>query len=134
MMCHRVHLRQLAKQIDKAHLTQRTSSSTRNPRIRDDHRQALSTRNGNVYAIPIKDEGKATRSILTVAGAKGKNADRRFLALEPIDAPYPSPSGENRLQSPDLGIVRSNEQEIFKRKAFFVLPFEAVYERPTRSL
>ena len=112
----RSQIRQPTKQIDKAHLTQRTSSSARDPRVRDNNRHAFSTRNSDVYAIPIKDEGKATRSILPVAGAKGKNADRRFLALEPIDAPYPGIGGENRLQSPDLGIVRSNEQEIFKRK------------------
>jgi hypothetical protein len=76
----------------------------------------LSTGNGNVDAIPIQDEGKPTRSILTVAGAKRKNANRRFLALEPIDAPYPRIPGEDRLQSPDLGIVRSYEQEILKAK------------------
>ena len=83
-------------------------------RVADDDRQALGARDGNVHSVAVEDEGKSAQSVFAVAGAEGKDADRSFLSLEAIHAANPCSVRQGSLQSADLGIVGSNEEEVIQ--------------------
>ena len=105
---------QFAKEVQQHHFTNRAGGGVGDAGVADDDRQALGARDGNIYPVAVEDEAKAARTVFSVAGAEGKDADGSLLSLEPIDTPDPCSIRQSLLQDADLGVVRGDEKKVIQ--------------------
>ena len=115
MRLHRVLRSDFAEDVDSFHVFNAPSRIFCNSRVANYHGEALGPGDGDIQAIPIKDEFQSTAAEFSHAGAKRQDYHRCFLALEFVDRADTRTGRQPVAEAPNLHVVGCNKENIRDR-------------------
>ena len=104
----------LVEGVEQAEFLDRIGRGVADALIADDDGESLGTGDRNVEAVAVEDEFEAAGPELAGTGAKGKDDDRRFLALEAVDRADFGPCGQRLFEAADLEVVRGDKHDVIE--------------------